>query len=145
MRGRDIIAKGGSTAEGVAKLATEAEIKHAAQWRPGSVSPVAEVVTSRGRETLPAGYIQEYRFHPKRLWRFDFAWPEWKIYLEIEGGVYTKGRHLRPKGFLSDMEKYNAATILGWRMLRATPKDLRTGKAAALVRRAMSQLGKANR
>lgn len=30
---------------------------------------------------------REYRFAPKRLWRFDFAWPELALALEIEGGV----------------------------------------------------------
>ena len=64
----------------------------------------------------------EYRFHRVRRWRFDFAWPEHKVALEIEGGVWTRGRHVRPHGFLRDIEKYNWATALGWRVLRATPQ-----------------------
>jgi len=60
----------------------------------------------------------EYKFHPKRRWRFDFAFPLIKIAVEIEGGVWSGGRHTRGAGFIKDMEKYNAAVLLGWRVLR---------------------------
>ena len=65
----------------------------------------------------------EYQFHPKRKWRFDYAIPNYRVAIEVEGGVWTQGRHIRPNGFLNDMEKYNAATVMGWRILRTTPKD----------------------
>lgn len=68
--------------------------------------------------------VKEYKFHPKRRWRFDYAIPDHKIALEVEGGVYTQGRHVRPQGFLGDMEKYNTATLMGWRVFRTTPDDL---------------------
>jgi len=62
----------------------------------------------------------ELVFHPKRKWRFDYAWPDQKVALEIEGGVYTRGRHTRGKGYENDMRKYNAALLLGWKVLRAS-------------------------
>lgn len=68
----------------------------------------------------------EHRFHPVRLWRFDYGWPNHKIALEVEGGVHTGGRHTRGSGFLKDMEKYNAAIVAGWRVLRCTPSTLCT-------------------
>lgn len=68
--------------------------------------------------------VKEYQFHDKRKWRFDYAIPLYKIALEVEGGVWTGGRHVNPKGFLGDMEKYNTATLLGWRVLRTTPEQL---------------------
>lgn len=61
----------------------------------------------------------EFRFHPKRQWRFDFCFPEIKIALEIEGGVFVQGRHTRGTGFLNDIDKYNEATMMGWKVLRA--------------------------
>lgn len=64
--------------------------------------------------------IPEYRFHPKRRWRFDYAWPEYLVAVELEGGVWSNGRHVRPKGFEGDCEKYNAAAVRGWRVLRFT-------------------------
>lgn len=67
----------------------------------------------------------EYRFHPTRRWRFDYANTEHKIAIEIEGGVFTGGRHTRGKGFVNDMEKYNEAVKLGWKILRYTPQQFR--------------------
>lgn len=65
---------------------------------------------------------QEYRFHPERKWRLDDAYPEQKIGFECEGGTWAGGRHVNPIGFEKDCEKYNAATKLGWRIYRLTPK-----------------------
>ena len=66
----------------------------------------------------------EYRFDPERRWRFDFAWPALKMAVEIEGGVWIRGRHVRPVGYLADLEKYNRAVVLGWRVLRYAPHQL---------------------
>lgn len=68
--------------------------------------------------------VPEFRFHPTRRWRFDYAFPARRVAIEVEGGVWSYGRHNRPKGFINDMEKYNAATALGWRVFRCTPQQL---------------------
>lgn len=70
--------------------------------------------------------VPEYGFYATRRWRFDWAWPEYHVALEVEGGIWTGGRHTRGKGFANDMEKYNKAAITGWRVLRVVPKDLCT-------------------
>lgn len=62
--------------------------------------------------------VTEYRFAPPRRWRFDIAIPSHKIAIELEGGVFTGGRHTRGTGYLNDIEKYTAATLHGWRLLR---------------------------
>ncbi len=67
---------------------------------------------------------REWKFDAKRRWRFDYAWPEKMVALEVEGGVWTGGRHTRGAGFLKDIEKYNRAAVLGWRLLRVTPDKL---------------------
>lgn len=77
--------------------------------------------------------VKEYIFHPTRKWRFDYAVPAWRIALEVEGGVHTGGRHIRPKGFLGDMEKYNAAAVLGWRVLRCVPDQLLSKKTTDMI------------
>ncbi|MGL4930900.1 MAG: hypothetical protein ACRC4H_12435, partial [Plesiomonas sp.] len=53
--------------------------------------------------------VSEYVFHPTRKWRLDFAWPEYRLALEIHGGVYSGGRHTRGAGFTEDREKMNEA------------------------------------
>jgi very-short-patch-repair endonuclease len=79
----------------------------------------------------------EYRFHPVRRWRFDFAWPAHKVAVEIEGGRWVMGRHNHPQGFQNDCIKYNAAALLGWRVFRYTPEML--GDAVAQVEEALKE------
>ena len=66
---------------------------------------------------------KEHKFHPVRKWRFDFAIPEHKIAIEIDGGVWNYGRHNRAQGYIADMKKFNAAASLGWIVLKFTPDE----------------------
>lgn len=59
----------------------------------------------------------EYRFHPTRKWRLDW-FHESGVAIEIEGSVWTRGRHTRGSGFLADMEKYNALAERGILLFR---------------------------
>lgn len=68
--------------------------------------------------------LREYRFSPKRRFRFDLAWPKNKLAVEIDGGVWSGGRHTRGAGFERDAEKLNLAISLGWKVLRFTPQQL---------------------
>ena len=76
---------------------------------------------------------REYKFHPKRRWRFDFAWKKLMIAVECEGGIWTGGRHVRGKGFEQDCEKYNAAALLGWKVFRFTNEMIEGGIAIGLL------------
>jgi very-short-patch-repair endonuclease len=78
--------------------------------------------------------VREHQFHPERKWRFDFAWPEAWVALEVEGGAFAGGRHTRGSGFREDLKKYNEATRLGWRVLRVLPEQLDTLTTIALLR-----------
>lgn len=40
--------------------------------------------------------------------------------MEIEGGVWSRGRHVRGSGFEKDCEKHNEAAALGWSVFRFT-------------------------
>jgi len=82
--------------------------------------------------------MAEYAFHPERRWRFDFCWPDHLLALEIEGGVWVRGRHIQPRGYLADLEKYNHAAACGWRILRVTPEQLSGAPTFDLVRRALA-------
>lgn len=98
--------------------------------------------------------VAEYRFHPTRKWRLDYAWPEGNttepigstyfpsvtpLALEVEGAVWVQGRHTRGSGFLKDMEKYNELAARGWRLLRVTPSRLCHPDTIDMIRRALAQ------
>jgi len=85
---------------------------------------------------LPA-WESEYRFHRDRKWRFDLAWPHLRLAVEVEGGVWTGGRHTSPTGFEADCEKYSEAAILGWRVIRVTGAMVKDGRAIDLIQRAI--------
>lgn len=68
---------------------------------------------------LPA---REFRFHPTRKWRFDFAWTDLKLAVEIDGGSFVGGGHNRGAQQAKDYDKMNAAVSLGWRVLRFNSK-----------------------
>ena len=76
----------------------------------------------------------EFRFASPRKWRFDYAWRDKQISVEIEGAVWIRGRHTRGSGFIRDMEKYNNAAKLGWRVFRFTPQQLKKGEAQAFMK-----------
>lgn len=80
---------------------------------------------------------EEYRFHPTRKWRLDYGFVAQKLAVEVEGGAFISGRHTRGTGFIKDMEKYNELAIMGWRLLRVTPRQVKDGTAIALVQRAL--------
>jgi len=103
--------------------------------------------------------LSEYKFHPDRRWRFDFAWPDIKLAIEIEGGTFGRvvychscgarvkrrlksgrlvdiregGRHNTGIGFERDVEKYNAAVVRGWRVVRLTRKMIESEKAVRVI------------
>jgi very-short-patch-repair endonuclease len=88
-----------------------------------------------------SGYEIEYRFHPPRRWRFDFAWLDRKLAVEVDGGEWSRGRHTRGKGFSGDCEKMNQATIDGWRVLRFTGSEIRKnhGSVIAMIVTALNE------
>lgn len=89
-----------------------------------NTSQIRDVFTVICKTDIGVECVKEYKFHPERKWRFDYCIPSHKIALEVEGGVWTSGRHTRPQGFLGDIEKYNTATLMGWRVFRTTPTEL---------------------
>lgn len=76
---------------------------------------------------LVAGLETQYRFHPVRRWKMDFAWPELLLAVEIQGGTYSRKRsgHTTGTGTQRDYEKNNAAVLLGWQVLYFSSKDLK--------------------
>lgn len=74
----------------------------------------------------------QYRFSKERRFAFDFANPETMIAIELEGGTWSMGRHVRGVGYASDCAKYNLAQLMGWRVFRFTSDMIRTDPAGHL-------------
>jgi very-short-patch-repair endonuclease len=87
------------------------------------------------------GYEREYRFDSKRLWRFDFAWPSQKLAVEVEGGIWSNGRHTRGSGFAQDCRKYNSASLTGWVVLRYTEREIKSLDAAQEIEEVLRARG----
>jgi hypothetical protein len=79
----------------------------------------------------------EFKFHLYRKWRFDIAFPEFFVYIEVNGGIWIAGGHNRGAQMIKDWEKYNAATELGWRPLFCQPKDVCTTAFAEQIKRSL--------
>ena len=96
----------------------------------------SNIFTTFIRQNLGAVCMTEYRFHPIRRWRADYCINPVtdKIIVEVEGGAWTRGRHTRGAGFIADMDKYNEATRLGYRVIRVTPDDLLSAKTLDLIK-----------
>lgn len=89
----------------------------------------------------------EYRFDPERRWKFDVAYPEEKLAIEIEGGFFGIGKkcptcgrrkvagHSSIQRLLGDTEKYNAAALAGWRVLRFSTVAVENGDAVRTLAR----------
>lgn len=104
------------------------------------------------RERIDAP-LREYRFHATRKWRFDYAWPRWKVALEVEGGVFgftdpktglrrSGGAHSSITGIKRDIEKYNHAAAMGWLVIRCLPTTLATGETMSFVKAALEAHGR---
>lgn len=75
-----------------------------------------------------------------RQFRFDFRVrpPVGSLILvEVEGGTWTGGRHTRGGGYESDCVKYNEAVIAGYRLLRFTTAQVKSGFAIDSIKRAI--------
>jgi very-short-patch-repair endonuclease len=80
----------------------------------------------------------EFKFHPVRKFRFDFAWPKYRVALEVQGGIWIAGGHSRGAGVVKDMEKENHACQLGWRVLKVQPKELCMLETVDMIKRTIS-------
>jgi very-short-patch-repair endonuclease len=92
--------------------------------KPGSAGEELFALHCRANQLPPPE--REFKFANERLWRIDFAWPQYTVAVEIEGAVHR----IRAR-FAGDLEKYNAMTLLGWCLLRYDHKAVKSGRAIA--------------
>lgn len=76
----------------------------------------------------------EFRFHTTRKWRFDLCWKDQKLAVEIMGGIWNRGAHTRGAHYLSDCEKMNTATLMGYRVLNVCREHIESGQAILWIK-----------
>ena len=103
---------------------------------------LGERLLSKQLDALKIEYTTEFRFHPERKWRADFRIDGYPILIEVEGGIWSQGRHTRGKGFEEDCEKYNQAAILGYHVLKGSTQQVKSGKLIADIEQMIKALGK---
>jgi len=84
--------------------------------------------------------IKEVRFAKDigREWRSDlfFEYAGRRVAVEKEGGIRSGGRHTNPDGFIDDMQKYNAYSMLGIFLLRFSTEQIEkeSGKCIDIIK-----------
>ena len=92
-------------------------------------------------ELMQLAPVSQFKFHPERRWRFDFAFPDVMVCVDVDGGVFaaenkeTAGRHARGAGIVAAFEKRNAAAELGYCVLCYGPPQIRSGESALQIER----------
>src|SRR6186997_2309556 len=107
---------------------------------------IAEMTLAAQLEQAGIPFEAEFRFAPPRRWRADFYVHDGRygvnaVLIEVDGGGFVAGRHSRGKGMENDAEKASAAAILGYRVIRATPRQVEDGRALAWIRQALGLEG----
>ena len=82
---------------------------------------------------------REFKAVEGRKFKWDFAWPDHSLLLEIQGQIWRKGGHTTGTGILRDMEKLNLAVLNGWRVLQVAREHIESGQAVKWVQQALSQ------
>ena len=109
--------------------------------RPPGAAPVVDARAARYLRVVAAicadrGWpapVAEYRFNAARRWRFDLCWPAQWVAVEVEGGLFTGGRHVRGAALKREYEKLNDAQIRGWIVVLVTPDDITNGTMSDLL------------
>ena len=86
---------------------------------------------------LGVNFCKEFAFALPRKWRFDYMLEplEDKTAIEIEGAIWTRGRHTRGAGYQKDLEKYREAAFRGYKVYRFSTEEVLKGVAREFIKR----------
>ena len=83
------------------------------------------------------GYVREYQAIPGRRYRWDFAWPDKRVLVEINGGTYAHMGHSTGPGIARDYEKSNLAVLAGWKVFAFDRRMVEAGTALDVTAKAL--------
>lgn len=81
------------------------------------------------------------RKHVPDRWRFDFAWPDFGLIVEVDGGVFSRGAHGNPADIIRNMAKRNDAAFAGFAVLAYSTQQVKRGQAIADIERWLAARG----
>jgi len=110
------------------------------QPRGAKVESVGESLLATQLKALKIEFEREFKFHHKRKWKADFHITGKHILVEVEGGIWSGGRHTRAKGYLGDLEKYNTATMMGYQVIRFSTEQVMSGLAVQQIEKMVGDL-----
>ena len=106
----------------------------------GKTVSKGEALLENHLNALKIPFTKEYRFHPERRWLADFRIDDMPILVEVEGGVFSNGRHTRGEGYTKDCEKYSAAAVNGWYVIRGTTEQIKAGLVIQWIEKLIERL-----
>lgn len=106
----------------------------------GKTVSKGEALLENHLNALKIPSTKEFRFHPDRKWQADFRIDDMPILVEVEGGVFSNGRHTRGEGYTKDCEKYSAAAVNGWYVIRGTTEQIKDGLVIQWIEKLIERL-----
>lgn len=99
-----------------------------------------EVLEARLALALRANRIAHTREFslPGRAFRWDFGFPQARLLVEVQGGIWKKGAHSSGAGISRDCEKAAYAAMYGWRTFGVTGRQIDSGEAVQWIEAALS-------
>lgn len=84
-------------------------------------------------------FERQHRFVPGRRLSADFAWPQLRLIVELQGGIWRKGggAHSHPLNLIRDLERLQLAVMHGWYVFPVLTDDVKPGRALRLVEAAI--------
>ena len=109
-------------------------------YKPRKSVSKGEALLENHLNALKIPFTKEFRFHPDRKWQADFRIDDMPILVEVEGGVFSNGRHTRGEGYTKDCEKYSAAAVNGWFVIRGTTAQIKAGLVIQWIEKLIERL-----
>ena len=109
-------------------------------YKPRKSVSKGEALLENHLNALKIPFTKEFRFHPDRKWQADFRIDDMPILVEVEGGVFSNGRHTRGEGYTKDCEKYSAAAVNGWFVIRGTTAQIKEGLVIQWIEKLIERL-----